>query len=294
MPGYFHRQTMGATNQPHDLLPGTLDLLVLRTLERGPMHGYGIAQHLLTTTRERSAGGRELALPGAAAPAAERLGQGRVGHLRQQPAGALLHADRRRPQAAGRRARWLRPDRRRDSAAYSRPELALVPSISVFLRRLVYLLTHGRAERELAEELQFHREMASRALQRAGVPDEDVTAAVEPRDGQHDARARGGTRRVDCPVARRALAGSPPRRQEPSPEPGPPDRQRVIHRARHRPQRDAVRRREHRLPASADDGRSGPVVGVEPGNANQFSYPDYRDLVASRTLRTRWASGQPR
>jgi transcriptional regulator len=29
-----------------DLLPGTLDLLILRTLRAGPMHGYGIAQHL--------------------------------------------------------------------------------------------------------------------------------------------------------------------------------------------------------------------------------------------------------
>jgi transcriptional regulator len=29
-----------------DLLPGTLDLLVLRSLRTGPMHGYGIAQHL--------------------------------------------------------------------------------------------------------------------------------------------------------------------------------------------------------------------------------------------------------
>ena len=29
-----------------DLLPGTLDLLILKTLTRGPMHGYGIAQHL--------------------------------------------------------------------------------------------------------------------------------------------------------------------------------------------------------------------------------------------------------
>ena len=29
-----------------DLLPGTLDLLILRTLVFGPMHGYGIAQHL--------------------------------------------------------------------------------------------------------------------------------------------------------------------------------------------------------------------------------------------------------
>jgi transcriptional regulator len=29
-----------------DLLPGTLDLLILRTLRAGAMHGYGIAQHL--------------------------------------------------------------------------------------------------------------------------------------------------------------------------------------------------------------------------------------------------------
>ncbi len=30
-----------------ELLPGTLDLLVLKTLTRGPLHGYGIAQYLL-------------------------------------------------------------------------------------------------------------------------------------------------------------------------------------------------------------------------------------------------------
>ncbi len=29
-----------------DLLPGTLDMLVLKTVSRGPMHGYGIAQHI--------------------------------------------------------------------------------------------------------------------------------------------------------------------------------------------------------------------------------------------------------
>jgi|SRR5215475_4756993 len=29
-----------------DLLPGTLDLLILKALVRGEMHGYGIAQHL--------------------------------------------------------------------------------------------------------------------------------------------------------------------------------------------------------------------------------------------------------
>lgn len=29
-----------------DLLPGTLDLLILKAVARSPIHGYGIAQHL--------------------------------------------------------------------------------------------------------------------------------------------------------------------------------------------------------------------------------------------------------
>lgn len=33
-----------------DLLPGTLDLLILKTLVRAPMHGYGVAQHLRQTS----------------------------------------------------------------------------------------------------------------------------------------------------------------------------------------------------------------------------------------------------
>ena len=35
-----------AVNQAPDLLPGTLDLLILKTLMRGPMHGYAIVEHL--------------------------------------------------------------------------------------------------------------------------------------------------------------------------------------------------------------------------------------------------------
>jgi transcriptional regulator len=38
--------------KPSELLPGTLDLLVLRTLARGPMHGYGIAQRLKELSRD--------------------------------------------------------------------------------------------------------------------------------------------------------------------------------------------------------------------------------------------------
>jgi len=43
---------MGLSNEPPDLLPGTLDLLILKTLVRGEMHGYGIAQDLKTTSEE--------------------------------------------------------------------------------------------------------------------------------------------------------------------------------------------------------------------------------------------------
>ncbi len=37
---------MGKNSTSSELLPGTLDLLILRTLALGSMHGYGIAQRL--------------------------------------------------------------------------------------------------------------------------------------------------------------------------------------------------------------------------------------------------------
>src|SRR5688500_12293884 len=45
---------MGAPNlkNPPALLPGTLDLLVLRTLTRGALHGYGIAQRVKQTSKD--------------------------------------------------------------------------------------------------------------------------------------------------------------------------------------------------------------------------------------------------
>jgi PadR family transcriptional regulator PadR len=35
-----------ATTGPSELLPGTLDMLILQTLTVQPMHGYAIAQHI--------------------------------------------------------------------------------------------------------------------------------------------------------------------------------------------------------------------------------------------------------
>jgi PadR family transcriptional regulator, regulatory protein PadR len=40
------------TEKSSELLPGTLDLLILKTLGRGEMHGYGIARQLKTISGE--------------------------------------------------------------------------------------------------------------------------------------------------------------------------------------------------------------------------------------------------
>jgi transcriptional regulator len=43
---------MGLTNTPSDLLPGTLELLILKALVAGPRHGYGIVEHLRLASGE--------------------------------------------------------------------------------------------------------------------------------------------------------------------------------------------------------------------------------------------------
>ena len=39
-----------ARNKPPELLPGTLDLMILKTLAVGPNHGYGIARRIKQTS----------------------------------------------------------------------------------------------------------------------------------------------------------------------------------------------------------------------------------------------------
>ena len=41
-----------ASEDQGDLLPGTLEMLVLLTLKRGPLHGYAIAQQILQRSNE--------------------------------------------------------------------------------------------------------------------------------------------------------------------------------------------------------------------------------------------------
>ena len=47
-----------------DLLPGTLEMLILVTLRRGPLHGYAIAQQIHQTSDDLLRRGRRIAVSG--------------------------------------------------------------------------------------------------------------------------------------------------------------------------------------------------------------------------------------
>ena len=48
-----------------ELQQGTLDLLILKTLAQGPLHGWGISRHIRETSRGGAPGTTRLALSGA-------------------------------------------------------------------------------------------------------------------------------------------------------------------------------------------------------------------------------------
>ena len=75
-----------------EIPPGTLHLLVLKTLARGPNHGYGIAQFVKARITRCFACRGRIAVSGAAAYVAERLGESRVARDREQAARPRLFA----------------------------------------------------------------------------------------------------------------------------------------------------------------------------------------------------------
>ena len=67
--------TMGNSHkQPAELLPGSVDLLILKALVRGPRHGYAIAKYIRETSDEALFARGEFALYSPAAATSERLG----------------------------------------------------------------------------------------------------------------------------------------------------------------------------------------------------------------------------
>ena len=71
-----------------ELLQGTLDLLILQTLQWGPQHGYGISLAI----RNQSGEILQVDLSGAAQAGKAEMDQVGMENFRKQPAGEILPA----------------------------------------------------------------------------------------------------------------------------------------------------------------------------------------------------------
>ena len=97
------------------LLKGTLDVLVLKTLSWGPMHGFEITSWLEARSGGRLEHHRCRAAPGAPPPRGARPSHRRVGRNKKRPPSPLLQPDRCGPRPPARRdGRARRPVRRAD------------------------------------------------------------------------------------------------------------------------------------------------------------------------------------
>jgi DNA-binding PadR family transcriptional regulator len=81
------------TRQKADLLQGTLDILILKALSLGPLHGYGIIQRIRQLSDKLLEVEQGSLYPAVYRTRAARLDQFQVGSDRDRPPGQVLHAD---------------------------------------------------------------------------------------------------------------------------------------------------------------------------------------------------------
>ena len=105
---------MGKKSGP-ELLPGTLDLLILQTLASGSQHGYGIAHHLKTVSDDVLQVGESSLYPALQRLLLNGWVEAAWGTSENNRRARLLLPDRGRPGAVDAQARRVRPDHLRDS-----------------------------------------------------------------------------------------------------------------------------------------------------------------------------------
>jgi PadR family transcriptional regulator, regulatory protein PadR len=82
------------TRPKAELLQGTLDLLILKALSIGPLHGYGIIQRIRQLSDELLEVEQGSLYPADYRTLAARLDQFQVGSDRDRPPGQFLHANK--------------------------------------------------------------------------------------------------------------------------------------------------------------------------------------------------------
>ena len=158
-----------------DVIQGTLDLLILKTLSLQPMHGFGIARRV-EHCRRRLQGQPGFAADCPAAPGARRVARRRVAADGEFAPREVLRADTRWTQTARRRDGGLAPPGERSRAPLERGGLTM--SLWRQLSRGLRALTNRRAaDAELNDEVLDYLDRTANA----NIARHDAQRRVSPR-----------------------------------------------------------------------------------------------------------------
>lgn len=87
--------------KPSDLLQGTLDLLILKTIARKPLHGWRIAKRIQALSGDTPGRGPRVLIPGAAPLGKSMLDLRELGGVRSGTGGESLFSNSGRAQTTG-------------------------------------------------------------------------------------------------------------------------------------------------------------------------------------------------
>ena len=162
-----------------DLLPGTLDLIVLKTLETlGPLHGYGITRRIRQVSADLDPAQSGVAVSRPPSTGTERVDPLGVGPHRHEARGALLQADSGRPPATGQGSQPVgshgEPHDARDAGTWRGTVMR------EWAARFVAMFRKRSMRERLDRELALHRELLAEELAARGsgsTPDREMGSA---------------------------------------------------------------------------------------------------------------------
>ena len=151
------------------LLPGTLDLLILKAVSLGPLHGYGVLLRIAQISGRSAADRAGSAVSRAVSPGATGAAESELGHIGQQSPCQVLRTDCRRPQAPARRDRRLEPSCRRDCLCALRATGGSMKLLDSIRLRLAALFRRSEINADMDEELRAHIQLRADDLERSGM-----------------------------------------------------------------------------------------------------------------------------
>ena len=159
-----------------DLLQGTLDLLVLKALAHGPLHGLAVSHRIAQITQGTFRGPARLALPGFAPDGGGGLAQRHLGRIGKQPARQILSAHARGPAPVPGRSAGLEADRNGHRWSFGERLIFMLG------RRFFYLLRNlgqrSQVERELKEELAHAEAVLTEQARQTGLSEAEAARSA--------------------------------------------------------------------------------------------------------------------